>query len=249
MISITKKYMTWQRPIYKNPAGLEKAGGDLSLHTIVFAVDEAIDNGRQLVDAGNVRGCVEIEYLETYAESLPFDCVDMSGLQTPITSDAQQYINYDGVKIVNACGMISVAYTLNLPLLEVFETWKAKKPSHYAAVRNSKYGTGMDDLRIIYSCFGVNAVRIPLPKYQPEQLAALMRDYDIISSVRMNKITGRLDKTGVLHWIVPVSIWLDRFGYGTIDIYNPFPNRVERYSWAEFVASAGWVYGTMKGKV
>ena len=106
----------------------------------------------------------------------------------------------------------------------------------------------MDDLRIIYSCFGVNAVRIPLPKYQPEQLAALMRDYDIISSVRMNKITGRLDKTGVLHWIVPVSIWLDRFGYGTIDIYNPFPNRVERYSWAEFVSSAGWVYGTMKGK-
>ena len=249
MISITKKYMTWQRSIYKSPTSLEKAGGDLSWHSIVFAVDEAIENGRQLVEAGNVRGWVEVAYLETYVESLPFDCVDVSGLQTPSLTDAQQYIVYDGQKIVNACGMISIAWILGLPLVEVFDTWRERNNKHYLAVRNSRFLTSSADLKTILSCFGVVSERLSLSKYQPETLAELMRNQDIILSVRIDKITGRLAPSGILHWVSPVSIWQDRYEYGTIDINNPLPNRIERYSWKEFITAAGAVYGIMKGKV
>ncbi|MEX5523467.1 hypothetical protein, partial [Bacillus cereus] len=81
----------------------------------VTAIDENIENGLQLIEYGKYRGWVELDYLEPYVEQLEKDCVYLADLQTP-KDDAQQYIIYDGKEIFNACGMISIAYLLKIPL-------------------------------------------------------------------------------------------------------------------------------------
>lgn len=238
MISQSKKYMIWQRPIYINPVGSEKAGGDLPLNTVVTAMDDVIENGKQMVQVGERRGWVEVAYLEPYEQTLPFDCVDMSGLQTISEKDAEQYIEYDGVKIVNACGMISIAYLLNVPLVEVFDTWKQNNPAHYGLIKRGNYLTTADDLTVILLALGEQSERLRLKRYAP----TLITGREIVA-VTINKVTGRLSTSGVRHWVVPVSVQPDRIGYGTIDIYNPSPNRIERYSWNEFMQSSKLVNG------
>lgn len=237
MISITKKYLTWQRPLWRKSSKVEKHL-DIPLNAIVAAIDEHIENGLQLVEYGKFRGWVELDYLEPYIEQLDKDCVDLSDIQTPSDTDAQQYIIVDGKRIVNACGMISVAYLTGLKLSEVIATWREKNPNHYRVVNNGNWLTSADDLMAILTTLGYESDRLRMKRYTPSALT-----FNEITAVTMDSNTGRLSTSGVRHWVVPVAVFSDRVGYGTIDIYNPFPNRIERYSWNEFRQSAGIVSG------
>ena len=239
MIQITKLYLTWQRPLYKKSAGVERHF-DIPQNAIVYAADQHIEQGRQLVDYKGQAGWIETEYLEPYIEALPKDCVDMSGLQTSDEYDAQQYIVVGKKRVVNACGMISIAYLTGKPLLEVIETWKAEYPNHYRIIDNGNWLTSSDDLITILSALGVEAEKIRLKRYTPSRITG--RE---IVAVIMNFV-GRLHTTGMRHWVVPVSVQPERQGYGTIDLFNPYPNRIERYSWNEFVTSAAIVSGVVR---
>jgi hypothetical protein len=66
-----------------------------------------------------------------------------------------------------------------------------------------------------------------------------------VVSVYIDKYSGRLKPSGILHWVVVTAVTPERTGYGRVEIYNPFPNRIEAYSWSEFVASAGVPYGVV----
>lgn len=241
MISVTKKYLLWQRSLYQTSTG-NLTYFDLPLNAIVDAIDGQIENGRQLVEYRDRRGWVELDYLETYAETLDRFCVDLIGIQTPEENDAQQYIIIDGKKVVNACGMISCAFVLGMSLVDTLKNWGQTYPSHYKYVTTvEKWLTGANDLIAILQ--PVQAERLVMRRYSPSGIKNLLRK--AIIAVTINSYTGRLSTKGIRHWVVPVDIFLDRQGYGTIDIYNPFPNRVERYSWNEFIASAGNVNGVI----
>ena len=237
MISITKKYLTWQRPLWKKSNKVEKHL-DLPLNTVVTAIDENIENGLQLIEYGKYRGWVELDYLEPYVEQLEKDCVDLSDLQTPSDTDAQQYVIVDGKRVVNACGMISIAYVAGISLSDVIQIWKSENAGHYRIVDRGNWLTSAEDLMTILATLGRKSDRLRMKRYTPSNLG--QRD---IVAVTMNSNTGRLHTSGVRHWVVPVSVFPDRLGYGTIDIYNPFPNRIERYSWREFMQSAVLVSG------
>ena len=56
--------------------------------------------------------------------------------------------------------------------------------------------------------------------------------------VKINKYTGGLQPTGVPHWVVVVDVHSERIGYGLVEVYSPFPNRVGSIRWQEFIASA-----------
>jgi hypothetical protein len=77
--------------------------------------------------------------------------------------------------------------------------------------------------------------------YTPRMVAGLANK--AIVSVHIDGQTGRLNGGGILHWVCIVDTFEDRCGYGMVDVYNPYPNRVERYSYAEFLASARAPYG------
>lgn len=202
------------------------------------------------------RGWVYTGYLESYDENYPKDCVKI-GNQTPDENDAEQYAILHGVKQTELCGEICCAFLLGIPLEDVLAEWQREEPTIYQMVFNlfsskKARGTGPGQLKTIFEAFEKTAslltdvLRDPIlnrPRYTVSGLKAL--EGRAIVGVKINKLTGRLQSSGILHWVVVTKVIPERGGYGLIEIYNPFPNRVEVYGWEQFIASAGAPYGVV----
>ena len=83
------------------------------------------------------------------------------------------------------------------------------------------------------------------PVVTPGRMAAVLAEHRAIVGVKINKSTGDLRPSGILHWVVVESVIPDGVNRGWVELYNPFPNRMQRYSWAEFVVSMGAPYGIL----
>lgn len=193
-------------------------------------------------------GWMDKKYLEPFEHALPFDCVDMSDIQTPEGSDAAQYVIWDGVKQTNECGPISVAYILSLPLSAILSNWKTKGPKLYKRIfgQGKATGTTAPDLIEIFALAGLQAVSIDLTfkKYSPYLLKEYLKDNDVILSCNLDTASGRLRGSGVGHWVVLVEVVCDAQGFGWVIVMNPFNNRQELYSWQEWLGtSRNYPYG------
>jgi len=113
--------------------------------------------------------------------------------------------------------------------------------------------TGPDDLDAVLSMLGHET---PSPRIAallkdrvsglilltPNRMADVLNSYRVIYSVRINKRTGRLARSGVLHWVVLEEITPNEYG-GYVNLYNPFGNKLEGYEWEQVVESGGAPYG------
>lgn len=193
-------------------------------------------------------GWVESKHLDIYRENLPRNCVDLTDIATPALNDAEQYVIWHERKQVNMCGEICVCYLLGHKLSALLELWEHKEPSLFKRIFGSGMagGTYNADLQTIFEMFGESAMLIndKTHKYYTPQIVADLRG--AIVGVKISSVTGRLTGSGVGHWVVIVDIMQERFGYGMVTIYNPFSNRHEIYSYAEFLASARTPFGVMK---
>lgn len=247
---MNKKWVNTFSPLYVSMGG--KKIFDVLEKTIVYPNGEIsgiLERVAVQTSKGEVIGWMESKFLDPYIENLSKDCVDLAGIQTPDKTDAEQYIFWK-TKIVqtNLCGQLSIARILNIPLAEVLSKWESGKPSLWKRVFGSgrASGTGWQDLIDILSIFGVKAtsLELSLKNYKsPQTLSTLVDHSGIIVSVHIDGVSGRLRGQGVLHWCVIEKVVQERVGYGSVEIYNPFCNRVEVYSWAEFIASARAPYG------
>ena len=194
-------------------------------------------------------GFIYTQYLEPYVELLPRDCVKIS-TPTPNPNDAEQYAIVHGVKQTNLCGELCAAYLLKVSLDDLLSEWQKDEPSLYQRVFNfftDKHarGTGAGEVKTMLESFSrsaqflMDSLRDPILKVPRYTVTALKQIAGrVIVGVKINKYTGRLQPTGVPHWVVVVDVHPERIGYGLVEVYNPFPNRVEVYSWQEFIASA-----------
>jgi hypothetical protein len=204
------------------------------------------------VRRGDKTGWVKTAFIEDYPENLKVDCVYVKDIQTPDPYDAQQYVRWKGFTQVNMCGEMSAVYLLNhyyapygtqITLSDFLLDWERKSPSFFARIFPAlakARGTGIADLQEMFSLWGI-ATKPLTGEYSPGMLSDLSNR--AIISTRLNTTTGRLNGSGVGHWAAPIGAWDERQGYGTKDIYNSFPNREERYSYAELLASARQPYG------
>lgn len=193
-------------------------------------------------------GWVDSHYVEDYPETLPIGSVYLDDVATKDQYDAKQYVDYGGVKQVNFCGELCVCFLLGLPLSDFLETWKIKSPSLFTRIFGAgrARGTGAGELVEMLETFGQSARQLSDKVdgyYSPHRLAGL-KDKAIVS-VNIDGQTGRLRGSGILHWIVIIDVWESGAGDGTVDLYNPFNNKIERYSYAEFLASARSPYGAV----
>lgn len=202
------------------------------------------------------RGFIYEGYLEPYTRNYQFNCVAIAS-QTPQENDAEQYAIINGVKQTELCGEISAAYLLGVSLDDVLAEWQREKPSIFQVVFNlfstrKARGTGPGELATIFQAFEKNAVMLSdalrdpvlkVPRYTVTGLSAVARR--AIVGVKINKLTGRLSASGILHWVVVTKVIPERTGYGLIEIFNPFPDCVEVYGWEQFIASAGVPYGVV----
>ena len=194
-------------------------------------------------------------FFEPYEEELPQDVVDID-LATPETTDAKQYVLWDGRKKYNFCGEICCTYILDEPLSVVANTWKQKSPNIVARIfdrANVDRGTGVGDLLDLLESNGVcDGVKfseyfkdpvLGRTLFTPWRAKDAVDKGDLIIGVKINKYTGRLQTSGILHWVVLIDVKPEGIDFGFVTIYNPFMNRVEQYSWNEFITSAGNIDG------
>jgi hypothetical protein len=71
----------------------------------------------------------------------------------------------------------------------------------------------------------------------------LLENGSVIASVNIDSSTGLLRGSGALHWVAVTKITAERNGLGFVELYNPAMNRIECYSWLEFINSARQPYG------
>jgi hypothetical protein len=234
-----KKWITTYSKLLVAPLG--KKLRDLNANVVVDAVET--NNGYDYITTPDASGWMASASLEPYVEGYPKDCVDIAAIQTPAKNDAEQYVVWKGLKQYNLCGQLCVAYLLGLPLSQVLEVWEAKQPSFFKRVFGSGVarGTGDGELLDMLTIFGEVATRYTAKSYTPHALKELAGG--VIAGVKIDTGTGRLRGQGAGHWVVVTDVSEERTGYGLVWIYNPFPNRIEVYSWNEFVASARTPYG------
>jgi hypothetical protein len=204
------------------------------------------------------QGWVYSGYLESYFEEFPTDVVKIRNA-TPYPNDGAQYLTYRGNVQYNLCGEMCVCHCAgwDLDVESFLDAWATKALSVFQRIflGNKSRGTGLVDLDSMFSVFeGYTTPALRLGNYfyddvakltliTPGKMAGLLQSHKVIMSVRIDPRFGNLQVSGVLHWVVVHNVIPDGIGRGFVELYNPFPNRRQRYSWQEFMASAGVPYG------
>ncbi|HUG33817.1 MAG TPA: hypothetical protein VMJ90_03530 [Anaerolineales bacterium] len=167
----------------------------------------------------------------------------------------------------NMCGELSVAYVAKKDIDIVLTDWKAKPGSSFKSLlgmgKNSTtrprhvkeildiYFPGTGDQKKVEPYIEVTQTippvinRIPLaapdaPHRASDDFRKKLKTHDFITLVRIDTNTGELIRTfnpgDRNHWVVVTRTM--RNGH-RVELYNPFPNRRQAYSFGEFNASVG----------
>jgi len=259
----SKKWVNRFTPMYLPAANMDEVPltlrtklRDLNERTIVEATGqkrEPYEEVRYFTATGFITGWVHGADLEDYVENYPRDCVVIPN-QTPDPNDFEQYFIFNGVKQVNACGELCVAYILGISLQELLENWRVKAPTLWNNVFSGgrARGTGSGELIQMFEIFAQPSVQLSSALFEPhikrsrytiKGMMRLLESGSVIASVNMDGGTGILRGSGVLHWVAVTKITPERNGLGLVEVYNPAMNRIEVYSWQEFINSARLPYG------
>lgn len=255
-MSLLKKWVNRFTPLYVNPKPSSSIC-DIPQKTVIDAtgnVSGIFEEVTYTIDKGDVTGWVYSFDLEDYIPNLKEDVVVIEN-QTPNKYDLKQYIDYNGVKQVNMCGQLSVAYIAGISLGTVLSVWKKEDLPFYKKVFSSgkARGTGPGELQTLLRLFGRESVmlseatkqsHINRSRYTMESLNNLLSaNRHVIASVRISSISGQVLQTGTLHWVVLSGVIPRRNDQGNIVFYNPAMNQMEDRPWDIFLASAGNPYG------
>lgn len=258
-----KKWVNRFTPLYKPAANMDIVPltlrikiMDLYERTILEATGEVRDPYEEvnyITEKGVITGWVHGADLEDYVEKYPRDCVVIYN-QTPAPNDFEQYFIFNGVKQVNACGELCVAYILGISLQEMLENWQVKAPSFWKSIIGGgrMRGTGSGELSMMFDIFAQPSIQLTTALFEPhikrsrytiKGMQRLLAAGAVIASVSMDGASGWLRGSGVLHWVVVTKVIPERNGLGFVEVYNPAMNRIEYYSWQEFINSAHQPYG------
>jgi len=228
-----------------NPATVIESTGETSISTDGLIWECVLYNTLNKTYVG----WIESRLLDPYAENYARDCVDILDIQTPDPTDAEQYVLWDKYRQVNLCGELAVCYLLNIELSTLLKHWQVTQPSFFKRIfgQGMARGTGDGELVEMFALFGGVAQRLTelVKVYTPYGLSRLLQEKGVIVGVKIDSKSGRLRGQGVGHWVVVTKVFPERVGYGMVEIYNPFPNRIETYSWQEFLASARSPFGAV----
>jgi hypothetical protein len=258
-----KKWVNRFAPLYKPAANMDEVPltlrvkiMDLYERTIVEATGakkDPYEEVKYLTETGSITGWMHGADLEDYVEKYPRDCVEIFN-KTPNPNDFEQYFIFNGVKQVNACGELCVCYILGISLKDMLENWQVKAPNFWKRIfgGGKARGTGSGELSEMFDIFAQPSMQLTTALFEPhikrnrytiEGLQRLLASGSVIASVNMDSASGWLRGSGVLHWVVVTKVIAERNGLGFVEVYNPAMNRIEYYSWQEFINSARQPYG------
>ncbi len=171
--------------------------------------------------------------------------VDVIGIPsaTQSKSDPAQFMTYKGVLQTNLCGHLSVAYCVGEPVIDtLLQRIETEKPKLFASLFKSGKGrtTSIYDLTemlLMYSKL-MSSTSFAKTKMNPETLSKMLDTYRAIVGVQIDN-SGYLVGKGIPHWVVLDRITAIDANHAICDIYNPYTNAMEPYSWRELMTSTG----------
>ena len=172
--------------------------------------------------------------------------------QTVNPQDAAQYMHWIGNVQFNLCGELCVCYLMGVSLDDLLLAWEPHSPSVFKRIfyGGKSHGTGIADLDDMLTIFDMPTPSLRLADgladpvlgralVTPARMEFLLQRYQAIVGVRIETHLGRLKPGGAYHWVVVNSVYPHGINSGAVEVYNPFTNLMEGYSWAEFTASMG----------
>jgi hypothetical protein len=157
------------------------------------------------------------------------------------------------------CGQLCAAFITCLDIETFMTEWKAKAAVYYklAVAGNTDMGTGIDSIQSMFRVSAYSAepddlilfekgVLDPVtrrPIASAGKMQKMLETHYLIAGVRIkstDRFTGRLSGGGTGHWVVVDKITPNGKNDGCrgwVEIYNPFPNKRQEYTFDEFMTS------------
>jgi hypothetical protein len=173
-------------------------------------------------------------------------------IQTADGYDAEQYINYEGRRLTNLCGEFCATHCGNLAgnevgIVEMLRAWSTNDRKFYKLFVPTNRPTGVDALQSMVKVMGLESQTFDQGLYDPTLKRAVLSPgrfqakleagWRLIAGVVIG-LDGKIIPTGTLgHWVVLEDVCPVRNGDGFVTLYNPYPNRMQGYSYGEFIAS------------
>lgn len=167
---------------------------------------------------------------------------------TPSNKDAAQYlIRYKKVQY-NLCGQFCVAFCAQDEaqsdnIDEFLDYWSKNEKLIRSFFPNwQSRTTSIYDLESMLREYGY---KTPCQRFSDlnnpsslEAVSTMLATHQLIAGVKIDW-TGYLVGSGTPHWIVVEHIETADPNHAIVNIYNPFSNMIEPYSWREFMTSTG----------
>jgi hypothetical protein len=199
---------------------------------------------------------VHSAYVEELFEKFPDYEVGIP-TATEDETDAAQYMILNGDVKYNMCGELCVAFIGGDDILTFVNKWKETSPVYYnwAIAGNKDEPTGIDVLHSMLKVYGYRSNTSNIINFStgltdpivglrasPGRFQKMLENYYLIAGVKIDRISGKLRGQGIGHWVVLDQIQPNGINGGWVEIYNPFPNKRQEYSYDEFVASCSGPY-------
>jgi hypothetical protein len=200
-------------------------------------------------DATEKQGWVQDVYLEDYVDdpnSRGFE-VNIPN-PTPDSTDAAQYMKWESdTRYVNMCGELCVAFIAGDDIETFLNKWKQMDKSFYHLIIPKDRGTSADEVNNMLKVYGYPDKYISLEagltdadtgfKVSPGRFQKMLATHYLIAAVRIDSIAGNIGEGRVGHWVVVDKVTSDGINRGWVELYNPFPNKRQVYSYDEFTRS------------
>ncbi|MFN8413051.1 MAG: hypothetical protein U0Z26_11740 [Anaerolineales bacterium] len=230
----------------------------------VLTVTDNVENVNAIqwrqVQYKNRVGWARESMLDNYSDRYPENEVVIPH-PTPQEDDAAQYMflpTESGVKH-NMCGQLCAAFIIKIDIESFVADWKIKANPYYRISISGPVDrpTGIDSIASMFLVSPYNAQPGDISSFQshmqdpltnrllvsPGRMKKMLETHYLLAGVRIkqgDKFTGRLSGQGIGHWVVVDKVTpngrLSGNG-GWVEIYNPFPNKRQEYSYEEFINS------------
>lgn len=254
-----KSWVVTQAPLRETPGGRKLCdmpfGAIVSptgnKQTIVYS--NQLTEWVELVYATSLReyrGWTYYAFLEAYD---PIDHPQIVTIPNQLPNRPAQYCMMFDQLQVNLCGELAVCYVARVPRLDdMLASWQEHDALTFKRIfwGNRSHVTGLPDLQSMLSTYAYPAPSVRLDAglrdpileralVTPARMEYMLQLHQAIVGVKIETNLGRLKASGVAHWVVVNQVFPKGINNAMVEIYNPFTNEMEGYSWAEFVSSMG----------
>jgi hypothetical protein len=194
------------------------------------------------------QGWIQDVYLEEYVDdpvSRGFE-VHIPN-PTPDSTDAAQYMRWErDARYTNMCGELCVAFIAGEDIETFLTKWKEMKGSQYKAIIPFDIPTGAPVVNNMLKVYGYPDNYITFQAglggnndmlYTPGRFQKMLATHYLIAAVRIDSVAGNIGEGPIGHWVVLDKVIPDGINRGWVEIYNPFPNKRQNYSFDEFIKS------------